>query len=357
MKKRKDGRYQKKVILPDGQVKFVYDTNPAGVNAKAKALIKEAETGVKVGDNTKVGEWATEWFQTYKSSLREHTIASYMNSYNNHIAPFLENMPIKSVRPLHVQKVMNEIACFSEDLQRKVLNTMKQIFDTAIQNRLIAVNPCTGIKITPHATDERIKVLSEAQQDELLKKVEEPRAKLFVALGLYCGLRREESLGLMWSDIHGDMLTVNRAITFIKNQPDPDQSLKSKAAHRDIPIPTPLKAVLDATPKTSLYLITNAKGETMTLTAYRRLWGHVTRSVDFDVHSHMLRHSYATSLYKGGIDLKTAQYLLGHSDIKMTAEIYTHIEQDQVKSAGKKINAFFANKSKSSQNTKKRKKA
>lgn len=68
----------------------------------------------------------------------------------------------------------------------------------------------------------------------------------------------------------------------------------------------------------------------------------------------MLRHTYATSLYKVGIDLKTAQYLLGHADIKMTAEIYTHIQQSQLTSAATKINRHFLSGSQeSSQKAKK----
>jgi integrase len=342
MKKRKDGRYYRHITLPDGKTKYVYGGSPAEVNQKVREQFKAAETGLLIEDNTLTGEWAAKWLKTYKSSLRGNTIKNYLNAYNNHIAPALESIPLKAVRPVHVQKVMNDVSGYSEDLQRKVLNAMKQIFETAIQNRLISVNPCSGIKITPHASDERIKVLTPMQQKKLLESVVEPMALAFVALGLYCGLRREESLGLMWSDIKGSKLTVNRAATFLKNQQDPNHELKSKAAHRTIPIPKPLAEILKQTPHKGLYVIVPPRGGEMTLMSYRRMWAHVTQSVDFDVHSHMLRHTYATSLYRAGVDLKTAQYLLGHSDIKMTAEIYTHIQQDKLTSAAARINKVFS---------------
>lgn len=353
MKKRKDGRYRKIVTLPDGTTKYVYATNVPALNEKVRSLLKEADTGVLVDDTTLVGEWAAKWLKTYKSNLRGNTIKNYLNAYNNHIAPQLENVPLKAARPVHIQNVMNGVAPYSEDLQRKVLNTMKQLFETAMQNRLISLNPCNGIKITPHASDERIKVLSPAQQKKLLESVLDPMAKAFVALGLYCGLRREESLGLMWSDIKGGKLTVNRAVTFLKNQQDPNHELKSKAAHRTIPIPKPLVEILKQTPHQGLYVIVPPRGGEMTLMSYRRMWAHVTKSVNFNVHSHMLRHTYATSLYRAGIDLKTAQYLLGHSDIKMTAEIYTHIQQDKLTSAAAKINQIFGAGSKKGQKSKK----
>lgn len=50
---------------------------------------------------------------------------------------------------------------------------------------------------------------------------------------------------------------------------------------------------------------------------------------------HILRHDYATNLYYAGVDIKEAQYLLGHSDIKMTLEIYTHLKRDNTGVANK----------------------
>lgn len=237
---------------------------------------------------------------------------------------------------------MHEIALQSESLQNKVLVTMQQIFQTAIQNRLISFNPCEGIKITPHTNANKIKVLTPEQQKILMASVDDSRALAFCALCLYAGLRREEALGLQWSDIDGARLTVNRAIAFINNnRQDPDHSLKTKAAHRTIPIPKSLSDILAATPRIDLAVVTTIKGGEMTYQAFVRLWNRVKKAVPFDLHPHMLRHSYATALYRAGIDLKTAQVLLGHTNIAVTAEIYTHAADEQIASAGEKIEAIF----------------
>ncbi len=53
-----------------------------------------------------------------------------------------------------------------------------------------------------------------------------------------------------------------------------------------------------------------------------------------------LRHTYCTDLQKRGIDIRVAQYLMGHADIQMTANIYTHTDTDIIVNAAKKINAF-----------------
>lgn len=56
----------------------------------------------------------------------------------------------------------------------------------------------------------------------------------------------------------------------------------------------------------------------------------------------MLRHSYATNLYRAGIDLKTAQYLLGHSSIEMTANVYTHLAKEDTAASVIQLEKYLA---------------
>lgn len=341
-KKRKDGRYQRKITLSDGRQKIVYGRTLAELNAAADAVRDEDRQGIKVGDDTLVGEWAKIWIEKYKSDLRPNTQLVYKNSYNIHILPVLGDMPLRSVKPVHVREVMSRVSNKSESLQHKVLTTMRQIFQTARQNGLMIKDPTDGVKITPHAAPEKVKHLTKEQIKTLLETVTDQKARVFIGLCLYCGLRREEALGLQWGDIQRNSLTVNRALAFVKNQPDPSQELKTKAAHRTVPIPEPLMEILRNTPKTGLYVITKTDGGPMTQMAFRRLWEKVTSVVDFPLHPHMLRHTYATNLYYAGVDMRTAQYLLGHSSIQMTAQVYTHLEYKDGLNAADKINAQFA---------------
>ena len=340
-KKRKDGRYQKKVTLSAGKQKIVYGKTIAELNQAALAVLEEDRQGLIVDDKTLVGEWAKIWLEKYKANLRPNTKAMYKNAYNTHIMGMIGDMPLREVRPVHVREVMAGVSEKSESLQHKVLLTMQQIFNTARQNGLMIKDPTEGIKITPHTKPDKAKYLTKDQTKKLLAACDDPKALAFVALCLYCGLRREEALGLQWGDIEPDSLTVNRAVAFIGNQPDPSQELKTKAAHRTIPVPAPLREILGKTPRRGLYVIAKTDGGAMTKIAFRRLWERVERMVDFPVHPHMLRHTYSTTLYHAGVDLRTAQYLLGHSSIQMTAEIYTHLERgDGLKAAGR-IERYF----------------
>ena len=226
---------------------------------------------------------------------------------------------------------------------------MRQLFEEARLNHLIIDNPTEGIKITPHAKAEKKKALLPDEVDILMSVVVEPRARVFCALCLYCGLRKEEALGLQWSDIQSNSLTVRRAMTFLNNQQDPVDDLKTKAAHRVIPIPDKLRSVLLDTPHLSRYIVPAADGGDMTRSAFTRLWNsHVAALVPFSLHPHMLRHTYATTLYRAGVDLRTAQKLMGHSSIQVTADIYTHLEQEDSLHVADKLNEYLSGKSENS---------
>lgn len=347
--KRADGRYQRKVTLQDGTKKIVYGKSIAALKAAEDALRDADRQGLTVNDHTMVGEWAKIWLETYKCGLKGSTARMYRTSYNTHVMDAIGDIDVRDVKPVHIQKIMHSCADKSESLQRKVLLTCSQLFESARLNHMIISNPCDGIKITKHNTPPKKKNLTDEEQQLLLSSLT-GRALTFCALGLYAGLRREEILGLQWGDISDNKLTVNRAITFPdNNQADPDQSLKSKSAHRMIPVPPQLSQILSVSTRNSLYVVPAADGSMISFISFRHLWSKVTLLVP-GIHAHMLRHSYATSLYRAGVDLKTAQYLLGHSDIRMTAEVYTHIAEQDVAKSADKITAYFSSqKSKGSQ--------
>ena len=87
----------------------------------------------------------------------------------------------------------------------------------------------------------------------------------------------------------------------------------------------------------------------MTRSAFTRMWNsHVVSLVPFPLHPHMLRHTYATTLYRAMVDLRTAQKLMGHSSIQVTADIYTHLEQEDSLHVADKLNEYLSGKSENS---------
>lgn len=345
LKKRKDGRYQRRVTLSNGKTKLVYGKTQAEVNAAARRAMADDDAGLEVGDTTTVGEWAKIWLTTYKTDLRPATVRMYRDAYNLHIMDTIGGMELRAVRPIHIRRVLSGVADLSESLQHKVLITARQIFTSAKQNHLISSDPTEGLKITRHAKPKRKEYLTPTEYTRLLQDVTEPRARVFCALCIYCGLRREEALGLRWTDIGPAGLIVARAVSFPagSNRHDPSMELKSPSANRIVPIPAALRHILAETPRASEYVVPNARGQIMTQSAYRKMWTtYVEPHFPLPIHAHMLRHTYATNLYRAGVDLRTAQQLLGHASIQMTANIYTHLEAADSLQVVDRLDNYFA---------------
>ena len=343
LKRRADGRFQKRVTLSTGKTRLVYGRTEAELKAAVRAVQTQDDAGLEVGDHTLVGDWAKLWMQSYKQNLRPATVKMYKDTYNLHILQHIGSMELQDVRPVHIRAIMAGVAGESESLQHKVLITVRQIMQTAQANHLIRDNPAEGIRITPHARPRKKEYLTQAEAEDLLTRIAEPRAKAFCALCYYCGLRKEEALGLQWQDVGPAALCVTRAVTFAGgNRPDPSMALKNAASHRIVPVPARLREILDATPHLGDHIITTASGGVMTQSAYKKMWAaHVAAVSTLPVHAHMLRHSYATALYHAGVDLRTAQQLLGHASIDMTARIYTHLEAEDGLAVTGKLDDYF----------------
>jgi integrase len=144
-------------------------------------------------------------------------------------------------------------------------------------------------------------------------------------------------------------------------------SPKTQSGFRTLPITSELEKIL--TPYldnlNSFYLFGNEAGELMPKSTYDDFWRRIVGkinvaaggtptkkvkkgekqikglSVIHGLTAHVFRHNYATMLYYADIPIKDAQYLLGHSNIKITLDIYTHLDKKK-SNVAEKINMISA---------------
>ena len=338
-------QWRKRVILGD-RSRDVYGATKDEVRAKVREL-EDKERAGQLNDNTTLSDYIDRWYPIRTAGLRHNSVEVYKNVINNHIAPFFAGIKVSDIRPLHVQRLLADKAGLSHSLQAKILFTLSGILDSAEQNGMIAKNPCRGIRAGGAKPAEK-EPLTSAQQTELVAAVAGTRAELFVLLCLYAGLRREEALGLLWSDVHlgaTPYIDVRHTVTFANSRPEHSDDLKSAAAYRSIPVPLPLEIALSAARlKTDSMFVVPAvrSGAAMSLVAFRRMWEIASGSVPFHIHPHLLRHTYLTELCAGGLDIKKIQYLAGHEDVAMTLGIYTHVKKHNPKALSESINNIFS---------------
>lgn len=159
---------------------------------------------------------------------------------------------------------------------------------------------------------------------------------------MYAGLRRGEALALKYEDIDREksVIHVTKAVEFVGNNPH----LKTPKTDSGVRNAILLDVLKGQIPKGEDYIFSREDGELLTKTQYRKRWDSYCKKIGYDITAHQLRHGFATILYEAGIEDKDAQELLGHSDITITRNVYTHIRKSRRDSTAKKLNDFVSGK-------------
>ena len=346
---------------------------------REKAELRQAQLDAMGMDGQlHVWQYAARWYALNTVNLSEKGRANHRNAINNHICPVIGQMRLSEVKPDDIKAVMAAAGSLSKATQQKIVTTLKMMFAAAEDSDLILKSPCRNIKAGGRKTVEK-KPLTKEQQRTVLEALKGERIYPFILLALLCGLRREEALALQWDCVHLDdaapYIEVRRAMRWISNQPAVSEELKSDAAERKVPLPDLLRDELRAMPREGVYVCHTADGKPYTEVAFRRAWEAVTgrevrpvtytnprtgspvcvrlqlgdkvpyhdycAAFDFHFSPHQLRHTYITELILGGTPLKRVQYLAGHSSVKLTLDIYTHLLDNSPADALQNVNDSF----------------
>ena len=341
-----------------GKRVYVYGNSPdeAKKNAiKRKALL---EVGIKENrNNTTVSEWAKKWLKDYKRGAVSSAWYKQTESIvENHICNEIGDKRLKDVTAADIKRLMNKKAKFSESHQRKIAQIILQIFGSAVENDIIDKLPMMKIKIATRASEGSSRTVTEEERSLTLAVAEKnPELGMQFLLMLFCGLRPQEVARLKMSDYDKakQIITVRRA----RKADGSTDAPKSKKGTREIPVPTYLAERLNSLgKKPNEYVCTSVQGKPLTKSSQKRSWHKFRRLMDIengaetfrghiiestlaeDLRPYDYRHTYCTDLQDAGVPITVAQRLMGHSDIKTTAQIYTHHSPKSFEDAREKIN-------------------
>ena len=351
MKKRADGRYCRQVMLgynTDGtkKVKTVYGKTKKEVESKVYKLNKETEQNICIEDDVSVAEWAKIWLDVYKANVEYNTKYSYEVTVNTHIIPSIGLFPLKKIKTVHIQQMLNNVV---KDVGVRTAQicrlTIKQIIKQAVIDGYIAIDVTAGLLPIKSDTKEK-RVLSDEEKRKALNTVLDDRERIFIDLLYYTGIRKGEALALEKSDFDFDthMMSITKNLV-MTDDGEIVKSPKTQSGNRILPIPDNIiqKVQNYCDGLQTDYLFENKNGGRITKSGFRRMWDKILSQTGLEgVTPHMFRHTYATSLYFAGIDVKTMQYLMGHSNINITLKIYTHLDKEKSTiNSLCKINKFF----------------
>lgn len=365
--------YRTRIEDADGGRVAIYGRTREELYDKVLEVQRQIENDTFRRTSPTVEEYANKWLLMQSAHIRATTLIDYTSKVKNYIIKPLGQMYMADVTADDIRLALVAASKKSASVYKSVNILYKCIFASAKESRVIEENP-TGFLSTKDGgvPQKERQALTDEQADRLLEAVRGLPPYVFVMLGLYAGLRREEILALQWDCVYLDCdapyLSVRRAWHTEHNRPVILTELKTKAARRDIPLPDCLAECLKEAKavSTSEYVIANREGGPLSYTQFKRLWqyivtrtakersyyryeggrrvkhtvkpvlgekaahnGKVVYSLDFEVTPHQLRHTYITNLIHASVDPKTVQYLAGHESSKITMDIYAKVKYNQ----------------------------
>ena len=356
-KKRADGRYQAQINLgrkPNGKYlrKTIYADTIRELENKIQAVKAELNNGIMPGESSKITfELLSDiWVNKFTPNVSKQGRSQYFSLFRNYINPAFGALHLKDIRKANLQSLLNDMAQngASQSQLKKIKMLSSAVMEFATDNEYIARNVFASVKVPVTDQKER-QPLTKEQMQLVITTWQEHRMGLPALIMLYCGLRRGELLALQWSDINLDTGKINiyKSVAFDNSHKPVIKTTKTKSGQRQVEIPFVLLSAFNQSKPTSLYVCSDTNGNMMTYSAFKRAWESymhylnicaggtdATRSKPKVIAMqpftpHQLRHTYATLLYSAGVDMLTAQKLLGHSDIKVTMGIYTHLEDQK----------------------------
>ena len=310
---------------------------------------REATADVKT-----FGELAQMWLESYRLTVRPQTYKGVSSRLDREILPTFGRMKLDKISPAMVQKFANQHAQRIRSFASAVM-TIKRILQLGVILRLIPYNPAHAI-VMPRKQIEpskRIKFIDPKELKTFLHFMEQQALQSFKGfywvnfykLLLATGCRYGEAAALEWSDIDLEKRTIRISKNLVQNTQVVDET-KTKAGNRTISI-DPATANMLKMYRTRQAQTFREVGAPLPCTVFATTLrpypahGNSTKVLRqycatagiSSLVFHAFRHTHASLLLNAGISYKELQHRLGHTNISMTLDIYSHLSEEKEKEA------------------------
>lgn len=315
-----------------------------GFKTKAEAqdhmlrTLKELEKLVNsecISEEITLNEFYNEYLKHMKIHCEDSSISNFETAYKK---INLKDKPIRKVRKIDAQKGID--ALIEKGLKistvKLYIKTMKAFFNSAINDyNIISYNPFNNLKLPNEKVESNKRALSDDEVKAVLTDFKDSKYYLVILLSLKCGMRLGEILGLTWDNVDLKENKIHVVQQYKKvNGKYQIGTLKSKNSNRIIPFSQEVaKALKGVKVRYIDNRIVNFKNNSLST--------HLNKELKkYNITIHELRHTYATTLIKNGLDFKTVAKLLGH-DVEQTMKTYSHVTTDMMDRAINIINSVF----------------
>jgi len=312
-------------------------------------------------------DWLKQWLEIKKPRIDEITYQGYESNANNHVIPYFEALGLRLseiTRPI-LQAYFDEKACSGNKrtggglsaaslIQYK--NIINQALKEAVFRDVLPQNPCEGI-ILPKLEKSTPSFCTEPQLQKIIAVLRGELIWPIIVTEAIYGLRRCEVMGLKWDcfDFDNKRFVIQHTVVKQSRTVAKDKT-KNPASHRTFPIEPKFAKVLDTLRAEeeknrrlfgreyheNSYIFKWPDGRPISLDYATQRFKALLAKHDLP-HTTLraLRHSCASLMLAKNWTLKDAQEWLGHADIKMTANVYGHLEMGRKAAIGRSVESCF----------------
>lgn len=306
---------------------FASSAKEAGLRIAERQKELETESKSRSGSQL-VKDWALECIDTYKTNLRPKVRRDYVDLVRHCILEAIGDLQLKAVQPIDCQQCLNRLSGMSNSYINAVFQALHFIFKYAVINGRISTDPTEGL-IKPTGTRKKRRALTPEEREKVLATAPQQRTWWVYLLMMLCGCRPGEAAECKGSDLETVMSMSGDPVHILHIR-----GTKTKAADRRVPVPDELYNLIKDVPNDEYISVTRGNGKHGQNWSrhFRTFCRHAGITAD-DLSAYNLRHEYGTECARRGLDVRVTMRLMGHSSIKMTAEVYTNLEDSDVLSS------------------------
>lgn len=365
--KREDGRWVASVTVgyANGkrQRKYLYGDTRSEVQKLLTAALRSQQEGSPIAsDRQTVGQYLEQWLEeSHKATIRAKTYKSYDYIIQSHLIPGLGRVVLSRLTPQQLQAFLN--AKLEEGLSPRTVQychaVLRAALEQAVRWGLIARNIARLVK-PPRIKRSDVQPLDPEQARRLLLTVQGHRLEALFTVALAVGLREGEALGLRWQDVdlESGRISIRVALQRIGGKLRIEE-VKSATSRRHISLPQVAVEALrahrqqqqqeqdilgDSWPDTGL-VFTSTRGTPLEPRNVVRLFHSMLQRAGLP-HKRFydLRHTCATLLLVQGVHPRVVMEILGHSQISLTMNTYSHVSPTLQREAAGRMDELLSRK-------------
>ena len=306
----------------------VYASNAreAGLRIAEKQRELENEEQVR-GGAMLVQDWAPICIETYKTKQKAKTRRDFEYIVDHAILSQIGRLQMQEVTPLDCQRLINLCSGKSVSYINAVYQALRFLFSKAVINKIIKEDPTEGLE-RPTGSKGHRRALTAEERQAVLDVAPTKRTWWVYLLMMQCGCRPGEAAECKRSDVE-DVLDRTGSVRHLLHI----RGTKTRNANRRVPMPESLYQLIKDLPDDE-YISMTRQG-TKHGQNWSRHFGTLKRAAGLgdDLVPYCLRHEYGTECARRGLDIRVTMRLMGHETIKVTAEIYTNLEQSDILSS------------------------